>query len=188
MTHFEYISVMMSIIMGLGIIRLLGSFENVFSKDHYWPHAIWVVSLFWLHVQNWWGFWELRNVSFNVMGYSVFIGYASLLYLSAVALTNRADNTTSWREHYFAQRRWIFGVMILTILVAIFSTRILLGASLLHPYRIVQFSLLILAVLALVSERENVHKCVSVVFFSIMAVGISAFRFLPDMFNGASGP
>lgn len=187
MTHFEYIAVMMSIILGLGIIRLLGSLETVFSKHRYWPHAVWVISLFWLHVQNWWGLWELRKLSFNVIIYSAMIVYVSLLYLCTVALTNRASNDTPWKEHFFDQRRWFFGVLILTILVAIFSTRLFLGASLLHPYRIVQFSLLGLAILALVSDSENVQKGSSALFFVLMAFGISAFRFLPDMFNGASG-
>ena len=187
MTHFEYVAVMMSIIMGLGIIRLLGSLETVFSEHRYWPHAIWVLSLFWLHVQNWWALWELRNVSFNVLIYSVVIAYVSLLYLSTVALTNRASNDTWWKEHFYSQRQWFFGVLILTILVAIIMTRLFLGASLLHPYRIFQFSLLALAVLALVSDREDVHKVISPLFFFLMAFGVSTFRYLPDMFKGGSG-
>ena len=185
MTHFEYISVMVSIIIGLGIVRLLGSLDKVFSEHRYWPHAVWVLTLFWLHVQNWWAFWEIRAVSFNVALYSIWVGYASLLYLTTVALTNRRSNDTPWKEHFFAQRRWFFGVLILTIIMAIFVTRLFFGASLLHPYRIIQFTLLALAILAFVSDREKLHKVVSTLFFILMAVGVSVFRYLPDLFWSA---
>ena len=187
MTHFEYIAVMVSIILGLGIVRLLGSLDKVFSHHRYWPHAVWVLSLFWLHVQNWWAFWEMRAISFNVVLYSIWIGYASLLYLCAASLTNKASDDTPWKEHFSVQRRWFFSVLILTIIVAIFITRVFYGASLLHPYRIIQFSLLGLAILAAVSGRESLQKVISAVFFVLMAVGISVFRYLPDMFRDASG-
>ena len=186
MTHFEYISVMVSIIMGLGIVRLLGSFDKVFSEHRYWPHAVWVLTLFWLHVQNWWAYWEIRTVSFNVALYSTWVGYASLMYLTTVALTNRRSDDTPWKEHFFAQRRWFFGVMILTIILAIFLTRLFFGASLLHPYRAIQLTLLALVIWAAVSDREKYHKIISVLFFIFMAIGISIFRFLPDLFRSAS--
>jgi hypothetical protein len=172
--------------MGLGIVRLLGSLDQVFSDHRYWPHAVWILSLFWLHVQNWWAFWEMRTVSFNVAMYSVWIGYASLMYLTTVALTNRRSNDTPWKEHFFAQRQWFFGVLILTIIMAIFLTRVFFGASLLHPYRIIQFSLLVLAILAAASDRDKTHQIISVLFFALMAVGISTFRFLPDLFTSAA--
>ena len=186
MTHFEYVAVMFSIILGLGIVRLLGSLDTIFSKHRYWPHSIWMLTIFWLHIQNWWGLWELRNLSLNIVSYSVTIGFVSTLYLCTVALTNRHGNDTSWRDHFFAQRQWFFGVLAFSILVGTFSTRVFLGASLLHPYRLVQLSLFFLAVLGLISDREAVHRYISVLFFLLMALGVSAFRFLPDMFNGAS--
>ncbi len=186
MTHFEYISVMVSIIMGLGIVRLLGSLDKVFSEHRYWPHAVWVLTLFWLHVQNWWAFWEMRNVSFNVALYSIWVVYASLMYLTTVALTNRRSNDTPWQEHFFAQRRWFFGVLIITTILAIYVTRLFFGASLLHPYRIIQYSLLALAILAVVSDREKFHKVISALYFILMAVGITIFRFLPDLFRSTS--
>lgn len=185
MTHFEYIAVMVSIILGLGIVRLLGSLDKVFSELRYWPHAVWVLSLFWLHVQNWWAFWEMRSLTFNVVTYSVWIGYASLLYLTTVTLTNKGNSETPWKVHFFAQRRWFFGVLILTIVVAISLTRVFFGASLLHPYRILQFSLLAMAILAILSDREGLQKVISAMFFVVMTLGISIFRYMPELLGSS---
>lgn len=119
MSHFEYVAVMISIIMGLGIIRLLSSLEMVFSRQRYWPHALWVLTMFWSHVQNWWGLWELNGLSFTVVIYSMTIVYASLMYLCAVALTNKSREEMSWKEYFFSQRRWFFGVFSITTFFAI---------------------------------------------------------------------
>ncbi|MEM8984109.1 MAG: hypothetical protein AAGC71_13845 [Pseudomonadota bacterium] len=186
MTHFEYIAIIVSIILGLGVIRLLSSLETVFLERRYWPHAAWVLSLFWLHVQNWWGLWELRALAFNAFSYSVVVGFVSTMYLCAVALTNRASNGTSWKEHFYSQRRWFFGAFALTIVVAVLSTYVFLDAPLIHPYRFVQLSFFALAVLGFISERESVQKFVSASSLLLSIFGISAFRFLPDMFGSAS--
>ena len=182
MTHFEYIAVIVSIILGLGIVRLLGSLEQVFSQDRYWPHSIWVISIFWMQVQNWWAFWDMRTVSFNVALYAMWIGYASLCYLCTVSLTNRSGSEVAWREHYYAQRKWLFGVLIPTIIVAIFTSFVFFGTSLLHPYRLFQLSLLLLVVLGFFIAKENVHRVISVLFAVAMIVGVLIFRYLPDLF------
>jgi len=183
MTHFEYIIVIISIILGLGIIRLLGSLEIVFSEHRYWPHAVWVLSLFWLHVQNWWGLWELRSLSFTSISYSVIVVFVSLMYLCTVALTNRQGNETTWKDHFFAQRQWFFGLFALTIVMAILATYVFQNAPLVHPYRFVQVAILALAILGFTSEKESVQKFVSASSFILSTVGISVFRFLPDMFG-----
>lgn len=104
MTHFEYVAVIVSIILGLGIVRLLSSLDQIFSKDRYWPHAVWVITIFWMHTQNWWAFWDMRNLSFNVVLYSLWVGFVSLMYLCTVALTSRKNDEIAWKEHYYGQK------------------------------------------------------------------------------------
>lgn len=183
MSHFEYVAVMISIIMGLGIIRLLSSLEAVFSQQRYWPHALWVLTMFWAHVQNWWGLWELNGLSFTVVIYSMTIVYASLMYLCAVALTNKTREEMSWKEYFFSQRRWFFGVFSITTFFAIFSTRIVLDAPLLHPYRIVQFTILAASIVGFFSAKEAVHKTVVIVVFLMFVFGVSLFRYLPNLYT-----
>ena len=184
MTHFEYIAVIVSIILGLGIVRLLGSLDQVFSKDRYWPHAVWVITIFWLHVQNWWAFWDMRTISFNIALYIIWIVLVSLMYLCSVALTNRKTDEVPWKEHYYQQKNWFFGVQAATIVAAIFVSFIFFGTSFLHPYRALQLSLLVLAIVLIFSDREKVHEIVSVLFLSLFFVGFSIFRFFPGLFDG----
>ena len=182
MTHFEYISVIVSVILGLGIVRLLGSLDQVFSAQRYWPHALWVVTIFWMQVQNWWAFWGMRTVEFNVLLYSVWIGFASLLYLTTVSLTNRESSDVAWKEHFYARRKWFFTIVMLSLTTAVFVSFIFFGASLTHPYRALQLFGIVLAGVGLFSAQERLHKSVSVLFFLVVTVGVSLFRFLPDLF------
>lgn len=184
MTHFEYIAVIVSIILGLGIVRLLGSLDQVFSKDRYWPHAVWVVTIFWMHAQNWWAFWDMRTITFNVVLYTVWVGFVSLMYLCTVALTNRKSDEIAWKAHYYEQKNWFFGVLVVTIIAAILVSFFFFGASFLHPYRALQLTLLLLAIVAMFSDREAVHEAVSVIFLLLFFVGFSMFRFFPDLFTG----
>jgi hypothetical protein len=65
MGAFEYLSVLISIILALGMTRVLGGVGEMLqagSRRHiYWVHAIWIVNLFLYLVVAWWIFYRWRN-------------------------------------------------------------------------------------------------------------------------------
>ena len=65
MAAFEYLSVLISIILALGMTRVLGGVgEMLQARSHrriYWVHAIWIVNLFLYLVIAWWIFYRWRN-------------------------------------------------------------------------------------------------------------------------------
>ena len=51
MTHFEYLAMTVSIILGLCVIQLLSNLDRVFAQPRrYWLYSAWVLMLFWT---NW---------------------------------------------------------------------------------------------------------------------------------------
>ena len=62
MGAFEYLSVLISIILALGMTRVLGGVGEMLqvrSRRHiYWVHAIWIVNLFLYLVVAWWIFYH----------------------------------------------------------------------------------------------------------------------------------
>src|ERR1043166_5399334 len=62
---FEYVTVFISIILGLGVTQILtGIADLVHQKERvkvYWPHTVWVLLALILHVQEWWVIFELRT-------------------------------------------------------------------------------------------------------------------------------
>ena len=65
MSPFEYLSVLISIILALGMTRVLaGVGEMLQARSHrriYWVHVLWIVNVFLYLVVAWWIFYRWRN-------------------------------------------------------------------------------------------------------------------------------
>lgn len=66
MSPFEFVTVLISIILGLGITQIMSGVADLIHQWEkvklYWVHGLWVVLVFVLHVQQWWLTWELRMI------------------------------------------------------------------------------------------------------------------------------
>ena len=62
---FEYVTVFISIILGLGVTQILTGIADLVHQNErvkvYWPHLIWVLLVLVLHVQEWWVTFQLRS-------------------------------------------------------------------------------------------------------------------------------
>src|SRR6266850_6250878 len=65
MTPFEYVTVLISIILGMGITQIVTGVADLVHQWHrvriYWPHLLWIILVFFLHIQEWWATYELRQ-------------------------------------------------------------------------------------------------------------------------------
>ena len=65
MGAFEYLSVLISIILALGMTRVFGGVGEMLQarSQHrvYWAHAVWIVNLFLYLVIAWWIFYRWRD-------------------------------------------------------------------------------------------------------------------------------
>jgi hypothetical protein len=123
--RFEYVMVLISIIIGLGITHvLLGMvgildrrLENTGRIQLSFPHGIWTAfSFVWL-VQFWW--WEFRfselDPEWSMTLYLFLVGYAITLFLMAVILIPRSWAGVDDLNDYFMRRRIpFFSVVLLT--------------------------------------------------------------------------
>jgi hypothetical protein len=61
---FEYITVLISIVLGLGITQILTGVADLIHQSErvkvYWPHVIWIIVVLILHVQEWFETFKLR--------------------------------------------------------------------------------------------------------------------------------
>jgi len=116
MGAFEYLSVLISIILALGMTRVLagvGEMLQARSRRHiYWVHAIWIVNLFLYLVVAWWIFYRWRNQQPWTFFLFVFVLISpTILYLAALLLFPRegdVDLAMDYKTHYYANRRAFF--------------------------------------------------------------------------------
>jgi hypothetical protein len=112
---FEYVSVFISIILGLGVTQILtGIADLVHQNDRvkiYWPHLLWVLLVLVLHVQEWWVTFELRSLDKWRLPLFLFVLlYPVVLFILARLLFPFGFNegTIDLKKFYFENYRRIF--------------------------------------------------------------------------------
>ncbi len=129
MTDFEFLSVLISIVVGFGLTHLLGGlghayhFRRVNKMDA--VHVAWTITVFFVLVLNWWVFLLWRG--FNAWTFSVFftiILWTTSLYVMALALyPPRLSKDVDYRAMFEANRTWFlstFTIMCLLDLIVTF--------------------------------------------------------------------
>ena len=92
MTTFEYLAVLVSIIVGLGITHLLGGVARFIHHSgrykFYWVHFLWTLFVFIYLLFFWWfQLWMNRVEEWSVFLYAFLVLYSVLLYLLCVIIT-----------------------------------------------------------------------------------------------------
>lgn len=130
MDAFSYLSVLISIILGLAITEVLQGFRGLMHARSrtvvYWPVIAWGILIIVISVQGWWsmfGYREIRDWTF--LSFSVVLLQTIVIYLlAALALPEHAghDAAVDQRKHYYESRRWFFALLMALILVSLLKS------------------------------------------------------------------
>jgi hypothetical protein len=117
MEAFGYVSVIFSVVIGLGMSHILtGATELVKARQRvrfYWVHLLWVALIFVAHIFLWWTMWNLRLVrNWNFFSFLLLLLAPVLLYVAAAFLIPRVEPSTSidLREYFYANQPAFFSV------------------------------------------------------------------------------
>jgi len=134
MSAFEYLAVLISIVLGLGITNLLIGLAAMVRQrarlKMYWPLLLWMVILFLVHVQTWWAMFELREIShWTFVGFLAVLMQPVVLFLASAVLVPDlpAEGVIDLRETYFRESQWFFSGMVAVLIVSLLRTPIVTG-------------------------------------------------------------
>ena len=165
MTHFEYISVAISIVLSLAVLRLLDALPDVFQSDkRYWVHGLWVGYLIWWTAVYWYLSWAGSSWEgeFDFPTFLLLITPAGLFHLAATALVSRSPgDVASWREHFWAVRRRIFALVLALWTTLVFISFVLQRVPFVDRLRVGQVVLLGLFTIGFFSRNERTHGVVA---------------------------
>jgi len=181
-TIFEYLMVLVSIILGLGITQTLRGLSKIARSDApYLALTLWAALLVYLYVQVWWALWDLHAVESWNQGFFTFVVLIPCSMFAATELLMPMGTTadTDWRAHYLKVRRWFYALMIVFMILATIETRLLLGVPLMHPYRVMQVSMLALLVVGFTSANQRIQPWIPGLAIFIIITGQLLFRLLP---------
>src|SRR5207237_3969153 len=187
MSPFEYLSVLISIVLALGMTRVLaGVGEMLQASSHrqiYWVHVLWIVNLFLYLVIAWWIFYRWRNQQpWSFLLFVFVLISPTILYLASLLLFPReseADIAVDYKTHYYANHRAFFILFGLFTPVD-FVDSLLKGVShflALGPVYFVSGLLYFAGLLtAAITRNERYHEFYAV-FFLVQTIAISFLIF-----------
>lgn len=179
MDQFEYVMVLVSIIIGLGIAHTLlgigGIIDRLSRKDDTlelsWAHAAWLLFCFLWFVMFWW--WEYRfstRVSDWTMGLYLFLViYAVTLFLLQVVLVPRSwDGVTSLREYFLERRKWFYSLLGFVTILDVFDSYLKGGVEYIQGSGVIGLLFWIatipVVIIGITSTRIRTHNAMATIF------------------------
>lgn len=183
MSPFEYVIVLISIIIGLGITLVLTGIAQLIREEQrvtlFWPFLVWIGLVFVMHIHEWWVTYQLKStVTWRLPTFLFIILYPILLFILANLLF-----PDSWEKHnrnmkqfYFAIYQKFFGcailLIVLSVLQNVFLTKLPLSGQVVH------FIVLITLIAMLITKPKGVlvHTLVAVFLLLLLVTSLIVER------------
>ena len=175
MDMFNYVMVLASVIIGLGITHLLmgvaGILQHPGRQKIYWVHLTWVAATFLRAIFWWWFEFRLsKTAEWTFTLYLFVLAYAFLIYLWCALLFPRdLEGYDGFKGYFYSRRGWFFGLGIGAQMLDVADTLLKgmdhfrsLGPT--YPILIVTFSLLML--IAMRTRNQLYHAMFAI--FSVV--------------------
>jgi len=179
MSIFEFIMVMVSLILALGLAQALrGATEIVTSQKRYWVHAVWLFNIILMILLTWWSYWDWNTVSeWRLTIYLGTLVFPMVLF-AAVYLLVPATRTsdTDWRAHFFSIRVGFLSLMISMIVCAVAINIWIFETPFFHPYRVFHAGLILTYIIGLLSRSPKIHGVLSIAALVIFVASQIAIR------------
>lgn len=166
MEIFNYVMVLASVIIGLGIAHLLqgvgGIVQHPRREKIYWVHLLWVAVIFLRAIFWWWFEFRLsKTPEWTFTLYLFVLAYAVLIYLWCALLFPRdLVGYDGFKDYFYSRRRWFFGLLVAGQAVDVADT-LLKGLghfrSLGPSYPILIAALSALMLIAMWTRNERYH-------------------------------
>ena len=185
MDSFEYLSVFLSILLGLAVTHLVVGTVSIIQErartEVYWVHLVWVVNGL-AYITQWW--WYL-NIWDDLESWSMSIFY--LLFIYTLFLTTFVSilfpirgSVTDYRSYFFENCRWFFGIQFLWLSLDVVevTTKATIGLrSIPENYFpiTVSWTLLVLAAVFVKSPRYHASVALLVLIYQVAYGAVFTF-------------
>lgn len=129
MSSFEFLSVFISVVVGLGMAHLLTGIGRLIHRGDTArlsaAHILWTAFVFAYMVVYWWtvvfGYQDWPN--WNIIIFLFVLAYGVLIFLLVVVLyPSELPEPWDMQAHFMRMRRWFFGILIMLVLTEVTDT------------------------------------------------------------------
>ncbi len=178
MEIFEYVAVLTSIIIGLGIAHVFQGVARLIqhpkTEPVYWVHVCWVGYVFLSLVFWWWWEFGLGKVdAWTFQLYIFVVFYAVVMFMTAsILFPDSLEGYDGYQDYYYSRRTWIFGLIGLARITDIADSLVkgvdyfmALGLE----YHIASLLVPTLCIIAAITRNARFHAAFSIAMLSYLA-------------------
>ena len=182
MDTFNYLSVMISIILGVGVTTLFVGIGNLLQIKHrikhYWLFSLWVLILITAHVHLWWSLWALREsvVWTYLLFLYLLIGPAILVIAGHILIPGEFygqdgvdHGLFDLKQHYYDSSPLFFGIFAVVVAWAMILEPVLGVRNFFVTFRIVQIIGFILVSSCAIYKNKTLHEIVGIAITVLLA-------------------
>lgn len=165
MDAFSYLSVLLSIVLGLAVTQLLGGFAALVRARRriamYWPMPVQMAATLLITVQVWWAMFSLREARhWTFAAFLVVLAQSIAVYLMAAFITPElsGDGPVDLREAYFREARWFFGTVLAALAISLAKNLVMSGSFQTGLDLAGHIAFALVAATGLISRNDTVHK------------------------------
>ena len=182
MDAFGYVSVIISVVIGLGLSHLLtGTADLVKSRRRvrfYWVHLLWIALIFVGHIFLWWSMWNLRLVrNWNFFSFLLILLAPVLLYVAAAFLIPKveADTAINLRDYFYENHSAFFIVNAAFMALMSVENWVLSGRMSPRPVMIVFALWFVLLCVSAAIKNARYHAAVALLFALLFLMFVVMF-------------
>ena len=177
MDEFSYLSVLLSVILGLAVTQILKGFRGmVMSRARirlYWPTLLWAALVLLMCVQSWWAMFGMRQLTgWKFQQFGVVLLQTILTYmLAGLVLPDLfGDAPVDLKKNFFDHRRWFFWIGFSLIAVSVSKDLVLTGGLPSAPNLMFHCIFAALLLVGALTPNERYHKFNAVVGLAVFVV------------------
>jgi hypothetical protein len=183
MNAFEYVAVMVTVVLALAVSHILTSLATMIANPErvrpYWVHILWAVFLLGLNLQAWLVLWTLRGQSEWPVGQIVMmLTSSSLIFVAARVLQPELPPgaCVDLRGHFSRIRFPLFATLSAFWLFPILGRVVFIGGHLLEPATVARLAFLGLSLSGAVVRSPTWHATLAIVWAGLLVASLMFVR------------
>lgn len=181
MSYFEFILIMLSIIVGLGIAELLTNVARQIKTGKackgYWVQSLVVATILIALFQQWWESWDLQQVDNWTFPIVLMMMMPSIgLFIIAHLLFPEKIENADLKNHYFSITKKSWGIAALVVITSVLFRPVAFGNPLIDMDNISSLFLLIIFFSLSVSKNKRLSEFLVPVLFLAVVLDILVFN------------
>jgi len=178
---FEFLLVIVSIVLGLGIAELLAGFVRILRGELVAGklHALWTFVILQLQVQLAWGLWGLRSkAEWQYPEFLLLLLAPGLLYLTAAVIFPSVGSDENLDIHLIRRRRPLFLLLAGYVFVTGLFSWLLFDEDLTLTSAIIRLPAIAILVTLATTERRHLHLVLGLVVLALQLWFTYVFTFV----------